>query len=438
MTAEATQPDAAPPLTTPQQRYTAVAIALHWAIALLIVGLIAVGWIMDALPGGPGSPKTAIIQLHKSFGITVLLLSIARIIWRLMNPPPPAPAMPAWQKYLASTAHILLYVLIIAMPLTGWIMASAEINQHDTRFFWTFEMYVPGIPGLPAEMREPLAEGFEFVHHNLAWVIVGLLVLHVAGALKHQLVDKDGLLARMAPGLFGRTAGPPDNGHGAIWAFGASIVVFAAIASVSMLSGAPAAVAQDEEPQQAQALAASKAPAWVVDPAQSSIVFKAAYMGRPFEGRFPEWTATIQFDASAAPSQTTPVDGYVRVAIPTAKISTGEPYFDENVTQGDWFDVSKHPEAVFEVAVGGLYRLTDSQYEAAGVLKLKGVDYPVRLPFTLQITGAAAKMHGEVTLQRMAMDVGGDTRAAANPNNADEEWVRDDVGVVIDLVATRQ
>jgi cytochrome b561 len=185
MTAEATQPDAVPLASPHQQRYTAVAIALHWAIALLIIGLIAVGWIMDAMPGGPGSPKTAIIQLHKSFGITVLLLSIARIIWRLMNPPPPEPAMPAAQAFLARAVHVLLYILIIAMPLTGWIMASAERELHDTRFFYTFEMYVPGIPGLPAETRKPLAEGFEQLHHNLAWVIVGLLVLHIAGALKH-------------------------------------------------------------------------------------------------------------------------------------------------------------------------------------------------------------------------------------------------------------
>jgi len=92
MTAEATQPDDIPTASAPQNRYTAVAIALHWAIALLIIGMIAVGWIMDAMPGGPGSPKTAIIQIHKSVGITILLLTVARIVWRLMNPPPPEAA----------------------------------------------------------------------------------------------------------------------------------------------------------------------------------------------------------------------------------------------------------------------------------------------------------------------------------------------------------
>lgn len=431
MTAEATQPDAVPSASPQQQRYTAVAIALHWAIALLIIGLIAVGWIMDAMPGGPGSPKTAIIQLHKSFGITVLLLSIARIIWRIMNPPPPEPAMPAAQAFLARAVHVLLYILMIAMPLTGWIMASAERELHDTRFFYTFEMYVPGIPGLPAETRKPLAENFEFLHHNLAWVIVGLLVLHVAGALKHQLVDKDGLLARIAPGVFGRTAGPVDNGQGGVWAFGAAIAVFAVVAGLSLAPQSAAPPTTVAEENQAPA---SKAPAWVVDYEKSTIAFKAAYMGRAFEGRFPGWTAQIQLDTDAPASKDTPVDGYVRVAIPMAKVTTGEPYFDENVTQGDWFDVSKHPEAVFEVK-GGVFKDSDTQYEATGVLTLKGVDHPVRLPFTLAIDGATATMHGEITLKRLALGVGADTLAE---EKGDAEWVQDDVAVVIDVVATRQ
>lgn len=419
--------------TTPQQRYTAVAIALHWAIALLIIGMIAVGWIMDAMPGGPGSPKVAIIQIHKSVGITILLLTIARIIWRIMNPPPAEPPMPKWQSLLASSVHILLYVLMLAMPLTGWIMASAEISQHDTRYFGTFEMYVPGIPGLPADTREGIADTFGSLHSAGAWVIIGLLVLHVAGAVKHQFIDKDGLLARMAPGIFGRTTGPVDNGQGAIWAFGAAIAVFAAIAAVSLstATSAPALVTVAEENQ----TPTSNAPAWAVDYEKSSIVFRSGYMGRPFEGRFTKWTAQIQLDTNATPANAnTPVDGYIRVAIPMASASTGEPYYDENVGQGDWFDVAKYPEAVFEVT-GGVFKDSDTQYEATGVLKLKGGDHPVRLPFTLKIEGATATAHAETTLKRMALGIGAATLTA---EKGDAEWVQDDVLVVIDIVATRQ
>ncbi len=424
----ATQPAA--PATPQQQRYTAVAIALHWIIAFSIIGLIAVGWTMGTME--PGPDYFQIVQLHKSFGITILLLSVARLIWRLMNPPPPEPPMPKWQSFFASAVHVLFYILIIAMPLTGWIMASAS-SDAPTRFFGLVDIRLPGIPALDAGTRNGLEEGFEQVHGNLAWVIIGLLVLHVAGALKHHFVDKDGLLARMAPGLFGRTTGPPDNGQGHIWAFGAAALIFAAIAGFSLLSARPnetlAATATEEQQQPA-----STAPAWTVDYGKSSLKFRAGYQGDAFEGTFPDWTAQIQLDTAAPPNPDTPVDGYIRIAIPMGKVSTGEAYFDENVTQGDWFDVSKHPEAVFEVT-GGVYKLSDTQYEATGVLKLKGVDHPVRLPFTLTLDGNSATARGEVTLQRLTLGVGADTLAEPK---GDAEWVANDVAVVIDVTATRQ
>jgi len=423
-----------PAAGTSQQRYTAVAIALHWAIALLIIGMIAVGWIMTDMAGGPGSPKTAIIQIHKSIGITILLLTVARIVWRLMNPPPAEPPMPKWQAMLASSVHILLYVLMIAMPLSGWIMASAEISLHETRYFGTVEMYVPGIPGLSPAAREGVADTMDMLHSRLAWVIIGLLVLHVAGALKHQFVDKDGLLARMAPGLFGRTAGPADRGHGGLFAFGGAIAVFAIIAGLSL--SAPPAPAGDITTTAAEETTAPKsnAPAWTVDYEKSAIKFAAAYMGRPFEGSFSGWKADIQLDTNAPASKDTPVDGHIRVAIPMASVNTGEPYYDENVTQGDWFDVAKYPEAVFEVT-GGVFKDSDTQYEATGVLTLKGAQTPVRLPFTLALDGATATAHAEITLQRMALGVGKGTYIA---EKGDAEWVADDVKVIIDIVATRQ
>jgi cytochrome b561 len=185
MTDDSTQPDAS--ASPQQQRYTAIAIALHWIIAFSIIGLIAVGWLMEEME--PGPDYFQIVQLHKSFGITILLLSVARLIWRLMNPPPPEPDMPKFQAVLARAVHVLFYVLIIAMPLTGWIMASAS-SDAPTRYFGLVDIRLPGIPGLDAATREGLEEGFEQVHSSLAWVIIGLLVLHVAGALKHHFVTR--------------------------------------------------------------------------------------------------------------------------------------------------------------------------------------------------------------------------------------------------------
>jgi len=443
--------------TAQQQRYTAVAIALHWTIAVLIVGMLAFGFILDSMNYGPGSPKTALVQIHKSIGITILLLSVTRLIWRLMNRPPPEPPMPQWQKLLATVVHVALYVLIIAMPLTGWIMASAS-TAHDTRFFGTLEVPLPGFSGMDVESRKSIEDDFHSVHGNLAWVIIAMLALHLAGAFKHQFVDKDGLLARMAPGLFGRTAGPPDNGHGALWAFGASIVLFAVVAGSSLVATqsvtapTPAAVQSVTAPgpaaqsdaapgvagaqpvttpggETAGPAQASPSPTWIVDPKQSSIVFKSSYMDRPFQGRFEQWTANIQFDPAK------PQDARIRVVIPTISAKTQEPYFNDSLPEADWFDASKHKEAVFEVNEG-VFKDSETKYEATGVLTVKGVKLPIRLPFTLNINGATAKMHGEITLKRLDLGIGRGT--ATTKAAGKEEWVQDDVGVVIDVVATRQ
>lgn len=438
MTDAATQaaaaPAAPPPASATQQRYTAVAIALHWIIAFSIIGLIAVGWTMETLQHGDLEARAqyqSIVQLHKSFGITILLLSVARIVWRLMNPPPPEPPMPGWQAFAANAVHLLFYALIIVMPLSGWIMASASAN-FETRYFGLVDIRLPVLPTLPMESREGIENAAGTVHELLPWVIIALLVLHVGAALKHHFVDRDGLLARMAPGLFGRTAGPVDNGHGAIWAFGSAILIFAAVVGASMLSAPPAAGPAVAEEQQQPVF--SKAPAWTVDAAKSSLAFKFGYSGVEYEGKFPDWTAQIQLDTDAAPNQQTPVDGYVRVAIPLAKVATGQDYFNDNVVQGDWFDVVKFPEAVFEVK-GGVYKLSPTDYEATGVLNIKGVDHPVRLPFKLTIEGTTATMHGEVTLARLDLGIGKST--AAEPAG-DAEWVRNEVQVIVDVVATRQ
>ncbi len=411
------------PAVTPQ-RYAAIAILLHWLIALSIVGLIGAGWYMGDMP--PGADQFALIQLHKSFGISVLALSLARIVWRLMNPPPPEPPMPGWQAMASRLVHISFYVLMIAMPLSGWIMVSASPAGVGTKLFGLIQWpHIPGLAALPAETKQQLHDPLEFIHSKLAWALIALLVLHVAAAVKHHFLDRDGLLARMAPGLFGKAEPPAQQGRGAILAFGAAILFVAAGGVAAMLAGSPASSAQQEDNAQATA---SNAPFWTVDPAQSSIVFRGAYMGRPFEGRFNTWTATIQFDPDI------PEDARIRVTIPTGSATTGEPYFDENVTEGDWFNTAQHPEAVFRVNEG-VFKDSEREFEATALLTLKGELFPLRLPFTVDIEGDTARMHAEIIMPRLAYGIGRDTLAAPD---GDEEWVADDVAVVIDVVATRQ
>src|SRR5262249_48632743 len=113
----------------------------------------------------------------------------------------------------------------------------------------------------------------------------------------------------------------------------------------------------------------------------------------------------------------------------------GDPYFTESVVAGDWLNVKEFPQAVFEVNQG-VFKDSETRYEATGILTLKGQKVPVRLPFTLEINGANAKMHGETTLQRLAAGIGKGTPAAKPKGDA--EWVDDDIKVIIDVVATRQ
>ncbi|MBA4801090.1 MAG: cytochrome b [Euryhalocaulis sp.] len=184
---------------TGTRRYNAVAMTLHWLIAIAIIGMIFFGWWAGDLPNS--TQKLNYFQIHKSVGLTILVLSVARLIWRLTHKTPPYPEqMKAWEKTAATAVHWAFYVLIIAMPLAGWLMVSSSPLGIPTRFFFLFEWpHLPILPGLPRDTKETLDAVFENVHSKMAWVILALLALHVGAALKHQFVERIDLLQRMIP-----------------------------------------------------------------------------------------------------------------------------------------------------------------------------------------------------------------------------------------------
>lgn len=171
-------------------RYSHVAIALHWLMALAIVGLLGVGMWMTDLPASP--QKIQIYGWHKWIGLTVLGLALLRVLWRVHRRPPAAmPGMPRWQERAAASVHGLLYALMFAMPLSGWLLNSA--TGFPLTWFGLFK-----VPALIARNRDAIAF-WEQVHEYLAWALMALIALHVAGALKHHFIDRDGLLQRMWP-----------------------------------------------------------------------------------------------------------------------------------------------------------------------------------------------------------------------------------------------
>lgn len=171
-------------------RYTPIAIALHWLLALMIVGAFAVGWYMHDLPFS--ITRLKLFNWHKWAGITILALSALRLLWRLTHRPPPDPPMPAWQRLAAHAAHGALYLLFFAVPLMGWAYSSAA----------GFPVVLYGVLPLPdfVSPDRALAEVLKQRHGQLAWALAAVVVLHVAAALKHHFIDRDGLLLRMRPG----------------------------------------------------------------------------------------------------------------------------------------------------------------------------------------------------------------------------------------------
>jgi cytochrome b561 len=191
-----------------QARYTNVAIALHWIIALAILTNVALAWAWPhSLPDDAVRPA---IDFHKSLGVTVFGLALLRILWRFANPPPPMPSTyQKWEMLAAHGAHILLYVIMFAMPLTGWLMDSAwkDAASHPMQYFGTFEFPRFG-PFMDADLAEKkkLHDVFGEAHELFAWLFYFLFAAHVGGALKHQILDREPELARMGVGKTDKAA----------------------------------------------------------------------------------------------------------------------------------------------------------------------------------------------------------------------------------------
>jgi cytochrome b561 len=176
-------------LTNTADRYGLVPQLLHWLVLALIGLQYVLAETAEELP--LGMEKLARLSQHKSVGITILLLALVRIAWRLMDRPPAPPPMPGWQRTAASLVHWGLYALLFALPLSGWMMSSAA--NYPVSWFGLVQLPDLVMPS------EDLHELLEEVHEGLFVALLWLAGLHALAALKHQFVDRDGLLMRMVP-----------------------------------------------------------------------------------------------------------------------------------------------------------------------------------------------------------------------------------------------
>lgn len=171
-------------------RYTWQAMLLHWLLAVIVIGMLSLGYLLDDMPRGP--TKDFYVDLHRSFGVLALLLVLVRLWWRARHAPPALPpTMPRWQRTAAGVTHGLLYLCILLQPLSGYLASS--FSSDGVRFFgmalpqWGWD-------------DKPMRTFFGEVHGLVATALVVLVALHVLAALKHLLVDRDQVFQRMLPG----------------------------------------------------------------------------------------------------------------------------------------------------------------------------------------------------------------------------------------------
>lgn len=415
--------------------YSAGAVALHWLTAAAFAFQIGLGWRMD----GPRGPETfAVFQLHKSVGITILLLTLVRIGWRLTHRPPPYPAtLRPLDIALARTVHAAFYLLLLGLPLSGWLIVSSSKVAVPTFLYGTIPWpHVPGVAALGAAHKATINDLAARTHVVLVWSALAAILLHVAGALKHQLFERGDYLARMTllsrrllttagllivlafVGLFalGRTVHLAPIAIAQVKPAPAPAPVApraSTAASLPVPASTPAPAPASSPPTQpateqgAPAPVAAEPSIWTVRKAESSLRFHTAWSQGPVDGGFGSWRAEIRFDPAALARST------VHVTIDMASVTAADSDQQSALPEGDWFAVATHPTATWTSTA--IRHLGGDRYRADGMLNLRGVSRPLPLSFTLRIEKDVATMHGTASIDRTAFGVGqGDWASTAD------------------------
>jgi cytochrome b561/polyisoprenoid-binding protein YceI len=404
-----------------RRRYTLVAVAFHWVIAAAIVIQILIGLRMGS---GHSATTYALFQLHKSIGITILILSLGRLAWRVANPPPPAPlGQPRWERIASKVVHVGFYVAMIGLPLTGWLIVSSSRTNIPTMLYGLFPWpHAPGVAELPAASKHVVNLASSASHQLLVKLVYALLALHLGAVAKHQLMDRDEVFAHMAVGA------RPGWREPRLWLIVAGLVVVVAFGlwvtpSFKIKTSAPAvpviaapapvtppaptaspSVPPAPAPVPAATQTAASTPPKVEAPAAwtiqsgSTLGFSTAWSGQPIEGSFKRWDGDILFSPDAlAKSKLT-------IRVDLASVTTGDDQRDASLPTPDWFDATAHPTAVFTAS--RFKAIGHDRFVAEGTLTLRGVTRPVAVAFTLKIAGENATAQGSASLDRTAFGVG--------------------------------
>lgn len=373
-----------------RQSYGLIAQILHWLTAGLILILLPLGIYMHELPTSTPvevDSKIWLYSLHKTLGILAFATAILRVLWAMTQVSPgPLNAERRFETLLAGTIHWLLYGSIILMPITGWLHHASL--EGFAPIWWPFSQ------DLSFVSKDPdLAKLFGAAHQFTAITLIGSLVLHIVGALKHVVFDKDQTLSRMLPwkriAISTDLAEAPNKSQSRLLAGS----IFAALAIVIVGSqinfGQSANTITEITSTSAQS-------GWVVDHEKSNLNIEIIQSGQPVKGNFAEWQADIVFDLDALDKAS------VTVTVNTASLTVGG--VTKDALSGNFLNVLEFPQAVF--TSDEFTEIGEGKYQAVGELSLAGITKPLTMPFDLTIENDKAFMQGKVELQRLDYGLG--------------------------------
>jgi cytochrome b561/polyisoprenoid-binding protein YceI len=381
-----------------QRRYSLGAIILHWLLALALAFQLSLGLGLEYL----GRNGFAQYQLHKSVGIAILGLSLLRLLWRLTHKRPPA-LEGGFNGWLAKAVHFGLYLFMIGAPLTGWLLVSTDWVSVPTMLFGAIHW-----PHLPAPRS---LNGFAHVSHSLLGFLgIALILLHVAGAIRHQWLIRDNLMARMAParGLWLVLALLVPIG----WALGAITIKNAVDNGHKSAEPSPAgATAPTKETIQTLAAvpdngAAAPAPAaaapappvsWTIHPG-GTLTFSVTNGADRINGRFAKWSGDIVFDPDR------PESARITLTVDLRTASVGDATQDAMLASVDFLDTGAHPRAIYRVT--SVRMIAANRYTAKGTLTLRGQSGPQDIVFALTGTGLSRHVEGSAVINRARFGIG--------------------------------
>lgn len=395
------------PLSNSEQYYGTVSKSFHWATALLVLTLIPLGIYANGLPYDTSealAQKAWLFSLHKTLGVAVFFVALARIFWAITQPKP-ANLHPdrKLETFAATTVHWLLYGSLLLVPLSGWIHHASTTGFAP--IWWPFGQNLPMVP-----KSESLAATTAGLHIVFERVLALSILLHLAGALKHHFVDRDATLRRMLPGSLHVHVQKPREKN--VLPLGAALAVWA----FALFVGASMGVYQKHDTGvQAAALEAVQSD-WVVQ--DGTLEITVTQLGSPVTGGFQDWTAAISFDETRDSGTV----GSVEVVVSIGSLTLGS--VTSQALGTDFLNVEGFPTATFSADI---LREADG-YRADGTLTIKDTTLPLTLPFALEITDGTARMSGQTALDRRDYAVGLSQKDAASLGFS--------VGIAVALTAT--